>query len=156
MAHLKCLKTYYLPCSSSSKLHSCIQSQDCRPLQNIVKYYTKCTNPMKRMEQSRNVEKALDCDKNTYRPSFQGFRKFIWMILSKYELIPMQIFFFTREEYLVDLQIFESKNFVPWYIRGDSLQIRIRFVRQRSDPTLEQTNLDYNSALPFPQIFRPS
>ena len=73
MAHLKCLKTYYLPCSSSSKLHSCIQSQDCRPLQNIVKYYTKCTNPMKRMEQSRNVEKALDCDKNTYRPSFRVF-----------------------------------------------------------------------------------
>ena len=76
--------------SSSSKLHSCIQSQDCRPLQNIVKYYTKCMNPMKRMEQSRNVEKALDCDKNTCRPSFQGFRKFIWVILSKYELVPMQ------------------------------------------------------------------
>lgn len=30
-------------------------------------------NPMKRMEQSRNVEKALDCDKNIYRPSFQKF-----------------------------------------------------------------------------------
>ena len=57
---------YLRETSSSSNLHSCIQSQDCRPLQNIVKYYTKCMNPMKRMEQSKNVEKALDCDKNTY------------------------------------------------------------------------------------------
>ena len=86
---------YLRETSSSSNLHSCIQSQDCRPLQNIVKYYTKCMNPMKRMEQSRNVEKALDCDKNTYRPSFQGFRKFIWMILSKYELGSNAYQFFT-------------------------------------------------------------
>ena len=43
-------------------------------------------NPMKRMELSRNVEKALDCaDKNTYEPIvFRTFRKYIWLILSKY------------------------------------------------------------------------
>ena len=66
---------YLRETSSSSNLHSCIQSQDCRPLQNIVKYYTKCMNPMKRMEQSRNVEKALDCDKNTYTA---GWKWNVW------------------------------------------------------------------------------